>query len=454
MSNSEEVSEILPTFVSSVSKSSPAIYFHHIIDPEDTTLTVQVLGANLSFKFSHTRAKATSKQSTILRQLENKTTGFIALTTPKSQRVVLAVAESGHGLGRYGDLLDKKQGVLPNSVWTKRVVAIGKTLGLNMRRPFDNPHRIAGNTEGIFLGSHVEVKLAVHGVCVLLETFGVTKDFEKVTMEQLHQLRRARWEDGSRPVFEVYFSRKHCHPCRSLVRKLQEATGITIKLLWKHRLIMKTYPVTCKRIEQSRHPNQAQPEQVFDSQDYDFGDILPGDSDIEVISDDEETYDCVDTIDLTNIRSTSPTTISEEIDALIDGLAYRVGQMEGSPEGATAAIVGFAQTIQAQRKKKTLLKAVDVNKPLPATPVIEAPVDVIENGERNTFPRAQRNLFRGPRDNDGSRARSASPSTGRRDTVRERSPRGYNMGSTGRLAVEIPGVRSVAKARSRPRSFR
>ncbi|KAJ4260620.1 hypothetical protein NW762_007364 [Fusarium torreyae] len=409
MANSEEPTEILPTFVSSVTKSSPVIYFHHIIDAEATTLTVQVLGANLSFQFSHLRAKATTKNSTILRQLENKTTGFVALATPTSQRIVLAVAESGHGLGRHGDLLDKKQGVLPNSVWTRRVVAMGKTLGLNMRRPYDNPQRVAGNTEGIFLGSHVEVKLAVHGICVLLETFGITKDFDKVTIEQLRQLRHARWEDGSRPVFEVYFSRKHCHPCRTLTRKLQEATGVTIRLVYKHRLIMKTYPVTCKPVGSSRRPNQAQPEQVFDNQDYDFGDILPGDSDIEVISDNEETYGCVDTIDLTNIRSTSPKGVSEEIDALIDGLAYRVGQIEGSPEGATAAIVGFAQTLQAQRRKKNLPKATDVNKPLPATPVIEAPVDVIESNERHTIPRAKRTLFGGSWGKNGPRARSVSP---------------------------------------------
>lgn len=454
MSTSEEVTEVLPTFVSSITKSSPLVYFYHVIDPETATLTVQVLGANISFKFSHLKAKAVNNPSTITQQLENKTTGFIALVTLDSRRIVLAAAESGHGLGRYGDLLDKRKGVLPNSIWTKRVVAFGKTLGLNMRRLFDNPHRIAGNTEGIFLGSHVEVKLAVHGICVLLQMFNITKDFSNVTLQQLSQLRQARWEDGSRPVFEVYFSRKFCQPCRSLVEKLQEATGVTIRLSWRHGLVMKTYPVTCKKVENTRRPGDTRPEQAFDSQDYDFGDILPDDSDIEVISDDEDTND-FDTIDLTNIRSTSPAGISAEIDDLLDGLAYRVGQMEDCPEGATAAIVGFARTMSSHNKKNTTLNAQNVNKPLPATPVIEAPVDVIESSERrHTFPRAQRRLFGEPRNTETSRARSASPLRGNGGTIRERSPRRYNMGGSGRFTVEIPRRRSLGKDRSRPHSFR
>jgi predicted transcriptional regulator len=98
MSSSEEVEEVLPAFVSAISNPSPLIYFHHVIDPETTKLTVQVLGANISFVFSHRRAKAINSRSTIEEQLENKTTGFISIISAKSQRVVLAAAESGHGL--------------------------------------------------------------------------------------------------------------------------------------------------------------------------------------------------------------------------------------------------------------------------------------------------------------------------------------------------------------------
>ncbi|KAF4458190.1 hypothetical protein F53441_41 [Fusarium austroafricanum] len=449
MSNTDEVEEVLPTFVSAISSPTPLIYFHHVIDPETTMLKVQVLGANISFKFTHSRAKTVTTQSRIAAQLENKTTGFIAVVTPQSQRVVLAAAESGHGLGRYGDLLDKKQGILPNSIWTRRVVVMGKTLGLNMRRPFDNPGCNNGNSEGIFLGSHVEVKLAVHGICVLLQTFGITNDFNNVTQQQLMKLRNARWEDGSRPVLEVYFSRKHCRPCKSLVQRLQEATGVTVRLVWKHRLVMKTYPFkTLKPFQRAGERQQ----QVFEPQDYDFGDILPGDDDIEVISDDEDTEGQIDHIDLTNLRPTSEAGTAQEVDDILDGLAYRIGQMESCPEGAKSAIVGFARTMKTHNSNKNLSIATDVNKPLPATPVIEAPEDLLESGEklrqRHTFPRApraQKRLFGESRENNGSRARSASPLRGRGESVRERSPGRYNL--------EIPPVRALSKARSQPRSL-
>ncbi|KAF5267156.1 hypothetical protein BFJ70_g11767 [Fusarium oxysporum] len=451
-SSSEEVEEVLPVFVSAISNPSPLIYFHHIIDSETTKLTVQVLGANISFVFSHRQAKTINRRSTIERQLENKTTGFISIVSAKSQRVVLAAAESGHGLGRYGDVLDKKKGILPNSIWTRRVVAMGKTLGLNMRRPFDNPGRRAGNTEGIFLGSHVEVKLAVHGICVLLQTFGITKDFNNVTMKQLNQLGQARWEDGSRPVLEVYFSRKFCKPCKTLVQKLQDATGVTIRLVWKHRLVMKKYII--RPIDRNRKPGEPLRAQEFEPQDYDFGDILPDDSDIEVISDDESAKEEVEKIDLTHIRSTSPISWNQEIDDFLDGLAYRVGQMEDCPEGARSAIVEFA-SIRVNTKKSP--NATKVSKPLPATPVIEAPADFLEGDERqrqrHTFPRAQKRLFRGPHDRNDSRARSASPRR-RAQIVRDRSPRRYNLGPLGRYSTEAPQERSSAKASSRAHSIR
>ncbi|CVL01804.1 uncharacterized protein FMAN_07966 [Fusarium mangiferae] len=451
-SSSDEVEEVLPVFVSAISSPSPLIYFHHVIDPETTKLTVQVLGANISFVFSHRRAKTVIGRSRIEAQLENKTTGFTSIVSATSQRVVLAAAESGHGLGKYGDVLDKKRGILPNSIWTRRVVSMGKTLGLNMRRPFDNPGRRVGNTEGIFLGSHVEVKLAVHGICVLLQTFEITKDFNNVTMKQLNQLRRARWEDGSRPVLEVYFSRKYCKPCKSLVQKLQDATGVTIRLVWKPRLVMKKYIL--RPIDRNRKPGEPLGAQEFEPQDYDFGDILPDDSDIEVISDDEGAKEEVDKIDLTHIRSTSPISWNQEIDDYLDGLAYRVGQMKDCPEGARSAIVEFA-SIRVNAKKS--LDAAKVSKPLPATPVIEAPADFLEGDnrqrQRHTFPRAQKRLFREPHDKNGSRARSVSPKR-RAQSVRDRSPRRYNSGPLGRHSTEAPQGRSTANATSRSRSTR
>nr|CEG04730.1 unnamed protein product [Fusarium clavum] len=309
-----------------------------------------------------------------------------------------------------------------------------------MGSPYDRK-RMDENRDGIFLGSHVEVKLAVHGICVLLETFKITKDLDKVTMEDLHKLRTVRWQDGTRPLFEVYFSRKHCQRCKSLVRRLSDATGITIRLLWRDRLIKKEYVLRDIQKNIPRRPGQSPAEQVFDPQDFDFGDILPDDSDIEVISDDEEVQN-IDHIDLTNIRSTSPAGISEEIDSLIDGLAYRVGQMEDCPEGAKSAIVGFAKNMSAHNRRKNAIRA---SKPLPATPVIEAPIEVLEGNERQrqTVPRVQRTLFGRPRSTGGlTRARSASPCRGREQSVRDRSPRRYRMtrpeNSSARILGRMP----------------
>ncbi|KAF4437718.1 hypothetical protein FACUT_5433 [Fusarium acutatum] len=453
VSSSEDVEEVLPVFVSAISSPSPLIYFHHIIDPETTKLTAQVLGANISFVFSHRRAKTIISRSKIDAQLENKTTGFISIVSATSQRVVLAAAESGHGLGKYGDVLDRKKGILPNSIWTRRVVSMGKTLGLNMRSLFDdNTGRRAGNTEGIFLGSHVEVKLAVHGICVLLQTFEITKDFNNVTMKQLNQLRHARWEDGSRPVLEVYFSRRYCRPCKSLVQKLQDATGVTIRLLWKPRLVMKKYII--RPMDRNRKPGEPLQAQEFEPQDYDFGDILPGDSDIEVIFDDEDAKEEVGKIDLTHIRSTSPISWNQEIHDYMDGLAYRIGQMQDCPEGARSAIVEFA-SIRVNAKKS--LDVAKVSKPLPATPVIEAPADFLEGDDRQrqrpTFPRAQKRLFRGTHDKNDSRVRSASPRR-RAQSVRDRSPRRYSLGPLGRHSTEVPQGSSSANATLQSRSIR
>ncbi|KAF4468263.1 hypothetical protein FALBO_4882 [Fusarium albosuccineum] len=457
MTDSLELSEVLPTFISSSSATSALVYFHHVVDPETATLTVQVLGANLTFKFRHTRARRISRMSHIGHQLENKTTGFLALVGPSSKRIVLAAAESGHGAGRFGDLLDPQQGILANAIWTKRVIAIGKVLGLKMNRPFDGMGRVPiAKLEGIFLGSHVEVKLAVHGICVLLNMFGITKNFDNITMNHLRQLRTARWEDGSRPVFEVYFSRKHCHPCRSLVQKLEQATGITIKLLWKHRLVMKTYKTKTTPVGPPKAGARPAPEP--DSQDFDFGDVLPDDSDVEVISDDEEDEagSSIHRIDLTNLRSTSPIELSEEInslidDALIDGLAYRVGQMETSPDGATAAIVEFVESVQSRKRPPvtTRQNPIEIDKPLPATPVTEEPAHMLDSA-RHTWP--QRTLFTRDPGRQGvrsARARSASPSSHRRSAIRERSPRRYHFESSERAVLNRGRARTTPRPRPR-----
>lgn len=440
MSNFQEVIEVPPTFLSSIETQPPPIYFHHVIDTETATLKVMVLGANLTFTFAHKRALKVVRPSQIAKQLENKTTGFLALVTRSRERVVLVAAESGHGAGRFGDLLDPQKGVLRNDIWTRRVIAFGKTLGLRMNRPFDGMGRAAvAKVDGVFLGSHVEVKLAVHGICVLLSMFGITKDYDNITVEQLRQLRTARWEDGSRPIFEVYFSRKHCHPCRSLVQKLSEMTGVPIRLLWKHRLIPKTYAVTCKPIGPPRARDDPEPEVVVcDSQDMDFGDEL---SEAETVLDGE--LETIDTIDLTEIDR------SEQIDAYIDGLAYRVGQMRESPEGVTAAIVDFAATVKRQKQK-----AADIPKPLPATPVIEDPALA---RERHTWPPARRTFFQDSQTRSG-RAKSSSPSIGRGRVQKQKAPRRFNIKVPETIVLdrdsEPPRRKSRSKSKGRQRPTR
>ncbi|KAI8667322.1 hypothetical protein LRP88_00925 [Fusarium phalaenopsidis] len=440
MSNFQEVIEVPPTFLSSIETQPPPIYFHHVIDTETATLKVMVLGANLTFTFAHKRALKVVRPSQIAKQLENKTTGFLALVTRSRERVVLVAAESGHGAGRFGDLLDPQKGVLRNDIWTRRVIAFGKTLGLRMNRPFDGMGRAAvARVDGVFLGSHVEVKLAVHGICVLLSMFGITKDYDNITVEQLRQLRTARWEDGSRPIFEVYFSRKHCHPCRSLVQKLSEMTGVPIRLLWKHRLIPKTYAVTCKPIGPPRARDDPEPEvMVCDSQDMDFGDEL---SDAETVSDSE--LETINTIDLTEVDR------SEQIDAYIDGLAYRVGQIRESPEGVTVAIVEFAATVKRQKQKAT-----DIPKPLPATPVIEDPALA---RERHTWPPARRTFFHDSQTRNG-RAKSSSPSIGRGHVQKKKAPRRFNMKVPETIVLdrdsEPPRRKSRSKSKGRQRPTR
>lgn len=238
----------MPNFQGSFKAQHDFFYFLHKIDAVRATLTVEVIGPNLTFTFTHARALGGGRfsPSEIVSALERKTVGFISLVKNSENRQILAWAESGHGLGRSGDLVDapKDGPVLSSELWTRRVIHIGKLLGMNMRRSFDNANNSLNGSlviDGIFQGSHVEAKLAVHAIWVMLEVFEITKDLNDVTKEDLMKLRNVLWEDGTKPAFEVYFSRKNCSPCGVLVQGLSELTGIEIKLFWKERLKMKEY---------------------------------------------------------------------------------------------------------------------------------------------------------------------------------------------------------------------
>lgn len=184
--------------------------------------------------------------------------GFLA-TIKGEERHVLALAESGHGAGKQGDLLDAPMDspILANDVWARRTVRIGELIGCPMKSPFDHGRRngdeivtsvVTGEQStlreemgGMFQASHVEVKLAVYAVCAMLQEFNITTDFDNVTLAQMRKLRRVKWKDGTRPSFEVYFSRKNCPRCAKLVDALEDITGLQIALCWKPRLVKMTY---------------------------------------------------------------------------------------------------------------------------------------------------------------------------------------------------------------------
>ncbi|KAL7791875.1 hypothetical protein V8C37DRAFT_381611 [Trichoderma ceciliae] len=392
----------LPEFDISFRDALPTFYFHHIIDPAAATLRVEVLGPNLAYTFRHERAKELRlSPSTILSRLARKTTGFLALQTDKGKkRIVLAWAESGNGAGRTGDLLDAEPSVLPNDVWTQRVISMGKILAMRMRRPFDGRLSIATgrDTTGVFLGGHVEAKLAVHAVFVLLSKFGITQDLDKVSLRHLKILRQARWDDGSRPAFEIYFSRKNCGFCGKFVRRLQRATGIPLRLIWRERLVKMVYEK--RPLARISLTNRPQRREVIDI-DINDGETLV--TDITDITDEVHVIDLIDLsrvdnrsvaaeiINLTgdnrssrssennNNNSMGPSNHQEPhghsaADTYIDGLAYCVGQIDQCPAGAQAAILELAGKVCQQRNATTRRAALaGISKPLPATPQMAPP---------------------------------------------------------------------------------
>ncbi|KAJ4855276.1 uncharacterized protein T069G_10834 [Trichoderma breve] len=367
----------LPEFDAAFRDAASSCYFHHIIDVDDATLRVEVLGPNLAYTFRHERAKELRLAASVIsKRLEAKVTGFLALRTGRNQkRVVLAWAQSGHGISRLGDLLDPDPSVLPNDLWTKRAINMGRALSLRMNRPYDGivTRTMGVRMDGVFQGSHVEVKLAVHAICILLSSFGITQDLDNVSPEHLRALRQASWDDGSKPAFEIYFSRKNCSFCGKFVRRLQNATGITLKLIWRDRLVKKVYEN--RRMDSSRaNPPQSQ-------------DAIQPDSDT-VMTDDVHVIETIDlssnhpmnseVVNLTvdsNTISDSPTPEPEfntraPTDTYIEGLAYCVGQIDECPASARDAILALAAQQQQQRKATNLE---NINKPLPATPEIAPP---------------------------------------------------------------------------------
>ncbi|KAL6818744.1 hypothetical protein GGI42DRAFT_310618 [Trichoderma sp. SZMC 28013] len=367
----------LPEFDAAFRDTTSSCYFHHIIDVDDATLRVEVLGPNLAYTFRHERAKELRLTASVIsKRLEAKVTGFLALRTGRNQkRVVLAWAQSGHGIGRLGDLLDPDPSVLPNDVWTKRAINMGRALSLRMRRPYDGiiSRTMGVRMDGVFQGSHVEVKLAVHAICILLSSFGITQDLDNVSPEHLRALRQASWDDGSKPAFEIYFSRKNCHFCGKFVRRLQNATGITLKLIWRDRLVKKVYENKKMDSSKANHP-QSQDAIQLDSDTVMTDDVHVVET-IDLSSDHPINSEVVNLTGDSNTISDSPTPEQEintraPTDTYIEGLAYCVGQIDECPASARDAILTLAAQQQQQRR---VVNLENISKPLPATPQIAPP---------------------------------------------------------------------------------
>lgn len=208
-------------------------YFLHQVDQASGTLRVQILGAGLSNTFLHQQAgKGNCKQIT----LAQKTSGFLAAITASHKRIVLAWAESGHGIGRHGDRLKASGHVLGNARWACRAIKLAKILELDLTSPFDWPTA----PQGSFQAAHVEVKLATHAAMLLLQqsrTQTANGNNGTLTRKNLAKLQHLRWRDGSPIRFQIFVSRKNCHRCGAFLSRLQELTGVQFDLKQGTRVV-------------------------------------------------------------------------------------------------------------------------------------------------------------------------------------------------------------------------
>ncbi|OAA38333.1 hypothetical protein NOR_06723 [Metarhizium rileyi] len=313
-------------FDSEFASQDPILYFYHIIDPEKATLQTQVLGPNVSNTFRHPRALTECSPSHVQNTLVRKTTGFLALSQPGAPaRTILAWAESGHGHNPRGDFLDPSASVLSNKRWTSRVLRLAREMDINMGHPYDRLAR--GGKTGIFRASHVEVKLAVHAVYTLLKMANVPTS--RVTRGDLAQLHGKAWRHGSKPMFEIYFSKKNCLPCAKYVRRLEELTGVDIKLCWRDRLVKIEYGKCTMGVVQV--PVSQREVISVDAADEEGNDIA--------------------LVDLTDEMDDVAEVTPEPLGAYVDGLAYCIGQMGGGRR-AIRAVVELARIWKRQAARR------------------------------------------------------------------------------------------------------
>ncbi|KAL6850762.1 hypothetical protein ACO1O0_007888 [Amphichorda felina] len=425
--------QLLPNFIPLFQSPFPPFYFHYKINAEEANLEVEVIGPNLRFTFRHSRAISLMGPSERHKVLDKRTVGFLTLVRG-SDRHIVAWAESGHGAGRIGDLLDAPPGspVLPNRVWTRRVVKLGTLLGFKMGSFFDKMGArgttTAEDQRGIFRGSHVEVKLAAFAVCLMLKSFGITKDLDNIKRRQLRQLRQVRWKDGTRPSFEIYFSRKNCLRCGFLVKALADITGIPITLSWKDRLTPKIYePIPIRPNKRKQRAITVEDNGVVDlnnvitieDEDSDISIVdgsQAGSNDSAIVIDED-----VEMMDLTT--PTGSPVAGPERDAEMDGVGNFIDRMleyarkvDSSPDNPVAG------RLRRRLRVFTGVEEGPINKPLPATPVDEVP-ELNTTGELRSRPTPETPCPPpGERIASPHREENQQPVMG----IRERSPRRYS----------------------------
>lgn len=220
-------------------ESPNGLFFYHTVDGLRATLQVRFLGSQLFHKFEHESLTRALPAGTISRQLEAKTAGFSAVVSSTGKRIIMTWAESGHGAGSHGDHLVPSQDTLPNYIWAKRMRHLAKVLDLRMSHSFDGMGaRRQEDTMGLFQSAHVEVKLATHAIYTLMSYFKIISrtSLGDVSIHHLRRLQHVTWDDGTRPSFEIYFSRKKCTRCAVFIRGLERATGIKLSIQWRERL--------------------------------------------------------------------------------------------------------------------------------------------------------------------------------------------------------------------------
>ncbi|KAJ3497676.1 hypothetical protein NLG97_g1717 [Lecanicillium saksenae] len=207
---------------------SDETFFLHHVDESAGSLRVQVLRCGLSQTFFH---QYTGQRDQSKIALGNKTSGFLA-AVKADERVVLTWAESGHGLGCNGDPLQDSKHILRNSKWASKAIQLAKILDLDLTSPFDRTHTGAAPS-GSFQAAHVEVKLATYAVFLMLHMSGIHTSGHSITKKSLRKLRQVQ----PAPHFEVYVSRKNCNRCGAFLRKLQDLTGVRFDLKSGRRVV-------------------------------------------------------------------------------------------------------------------------------------------------------------------------------------------------------------------------